>query len=86
MDKSCWEWHLYPNCGGLLFGNCPDCGDLLSAVIPSDAFVGIAEMSCQRVNEVDGSVPDGCGWKCQVYIDVPKRKVYYVREVCSRGA
>ncbi len=85
VNVSCWEWHLYSNSGGMLFGDCPECGDILSAVIPPGGFVGMTEMGCQRINDVDGSVPDGCGWKCQIYVDVPKRKVYFVREVCSRG-
>lgn len=86
VDASCWEWHIYPACREwMLFGVCPECGDITSAVMPSGDFVGMTEMSCQRVNDVARSVPDGCGWKCQIYVDVPNRKVFYVREVCSRG-
>lgn len=80
----CWEWHIDPVCSSLLFGSCPDCGDITSAIIPSVDYVGMAEMSCQRVNDVARRELDGCGWKCQVFLDVPKRKAYYVREVCSR--
>ncbi len=52
--------------------------------------MGMAEMSCRRVNDVGdvvhpfGRVPDGCGWKSQVFVDVPNRKAYFVWEVCSR--
>ncbi len=67
----------------MLFGDCPECGDLLSAVIPSGDFVGMIEMSCQRINDVDRRELDGCGWKCPIYVDASKRKVYFVREVCS---
>jgi hypothetical protein len=83
--KGCWRWHIDPECGQwMLLGDCPECGDLASAIMPSGDFVGMTEMSCQRVNDVRKGVPDGCGWKCQISADVPKRKVYFVREVCSR--
>lgn len=90
VKTRCWEWHIDPECDEfLLFGVCPDCGNITSAVIPGHGtsrgdFVGSIEMSCQKVNDVAKSVPDGCGWRCQVYVDVPKRKAYYMREVCSR--
>ncbi|GAI61484.1 unnamed protein product [marine sediment metagenome] len=81
-QSSCWEWHIDPQCNEwMLFGDCPECGDITSAVMPSGDFVGMVTMSCQRVNDVAKSVPDGCGWLCQVYVDVPKRKVF--SEVCS---
>lgn len=84
MAQKCWRWHIDAGCcEWALFGDCPECGALASATMPSGDFVGITEMSCQRVNDVAGRQPDGCGWKCEVYVDVPKRKVYYVREVCS---
>ncbi|MBA7576648.1 hypothetical protein ES708_18489 [subsurface metagenome] len=82
VKTRCWEWHI-DACGSMLFGDCPECGDIISAVLPSGDFVGLTEVSCQRINEVDGSVPDGCGWRCQVYVDVPQRKVSMMWEICS---
>jgi len=79
----CWEWRISPGCNSMLFGDCPECGDITSAVMDSD-FVGMTEMSCQRINDVARRELDGCGWRCQISVDVPKRKAYFVREVCTR--
>lgn len=101
VDKSCWQWVDWTECYAIgdtshgrkvgLMGWCPACGKMMLRApgygyshpdwdTPhfEPDFKGAVTMVC-RMGDY------GCGYSGSFYVDVPKRKVLLVREVCSKG-
>ncbi|MBA7570569.1 hypothetical protein ES708_12322 [subsurface metagenome] len=99
MDKSCWQWIDWTPCYKIgdtshgnkveLMGWCPNCSKMrlrgpgygynkplsvLDTPHFDPDFKGAVSLICPA-----------CGYSGSFYVDVPSRKVFLVREVCSRG-